>query len=98
MAHQISMIPSQQMRLEQRLTPQLIQSMEILQLPLLALEARVREELEQNPILEEVEPEVSVEPRPTKDEPLNTEANRAEAQSFERLEQMSSDMDFDPGD
>ncbi len=32
------------LRQEQRLTPQLIQSMNILQLPLLALEAKVREE------------------------------------------------------
>ncbi len=92
------MIPSQQMRLEQRLTPQLIQSMEILQLPLLALEARVREELEQNPVLEEVEAEVSEEPRQQKDEPTNTEANRAEAESFERLERMSREMDLDAGD
>jgi RNA polymerase sigma-54 factor len=50
------MLPSQQMRLEQRLTPQLIQAMEILQLPLMALEARLREELESNPVLEVEEP------------------------------------------
>lgn len=98
MAHSLSMIPSQQMRLEQRLTPQLIQSMEILQLPLLALEARVREELEQNPVLEEAEVEIDREPQEQKDEPLNTEANRAEAESFERLERMSREMDFDSGD
>jgi len=43
------------LRQEQRLTPQLIQSMNILQLPLLALEAKVREEMERNPALEEAE-------------------------------------------
>ena len=43
MSQYLSMIPSVQMRLEQRLTPQLIQSMEILQLPLMALEARIRQ-------------------------------------------------------
>jgi len=43
---------SQQMRLEQRLTPQLIQSMEILQLNVIALEQRIDEELERNVALE----------------------------------------------
>lgn len=92
------MVPSQQMRLEQKLTPALIQSMEILQLPLLALEARVREELEQNPVLEETEQEPLQEPKQAKEDPPATEANQAEADGFARLEQMSRDMDFDPGD
>src|SRR5213078_2524482 len=41
-------------RLEQRqlLTPRMIQSMEILQLPLLALEERIEQELQNNPVLE----------------------------------------------
>ena len=43
-------------RLEQRLTPQLIQAMEMLQLPLLLFEQRIKQELEQNPALELVEP------------------------------------------
>lgn len=98
MSHQLSMIPSQQMRLEQRLTPQLIQSMEILQLPILALEARVREELEQNPVLEETEPAISEEAGPAKNETPASEATRAEAESFERLERMSRELDMDPGD
>jgi RNA polymerase sigma-54 factor len=42
------------MRLEQRqlLTPRMIQSMEILQLPLMALEERIEQELQNNPVLE----------------------------------------------
>lgn len=42
------------MRMEQRqvLTPRMIQSMEILQLPLTALEERIDQELQQNPVLE----------------------------------------------
>lgn len=92
------MVPSQQMRLEQRLTPALIQSMEILQLPLLALEARVREELEQNPVLEEVESHAAQEPKPALEDPPATAENQAEAESFARLDQMSRDMEFDPGD
>lgn len=52
MSHYLSQIPSQQMRQEQRLTPQLIQCMNILQLNVTALENRIQEELEKNPILE----------------------------------------------
>ena len=40
----------QEMR--QLLTPRMIQSMEILQLPLMALEERIEQELENNPVLE----------------------------------------------
>jgi RNA polymerase sigma-54 factor len=45
---------SQHMRMEQRmkLAPRMIQSMEILQLPLMALEERIEQELEANPVLE----------------------------------------------
>jgi RNA polymerase sigma-54 factor len=44
----------QSLRLEQRqlLTPRMIQSMEILQMPLAALEERIEQELETNPVLE----------------------------------------------
>jgi RNA polymerase sigma-54 factor len=47
------------MRMEQRqlLTPRMIQSMEILQLPLMALEERIEQELQSNPVLELREPE-----------------------------------------
>ncbi len=97
MSQYLSMLPSQQMRLEQRLTPQLIQSMEILQLPLAALEARIRSELESNPVLEEIE----VAPRtytPAQDEPVRNEVNDQEAESFERLDGMARDLELDPGD
>ncbi len=47
-----------QMRLEQRmkLAPHMIQSMEILQLPILALQERIEQELNSNPVLELDEP------------------------------------------
>ncbi len=98
MSQHLSMIPSQQMRLEQRLSPQLVQSMEILQLPLLALEAKVREELEANPILEEMETEPTVKEAELREDPPNSEANQAEAESFERLDRMSRELELDPGD
>ncbi len=47
-----------EMRMEQRmkLAPHMIQSMEILQLPILALQERIEQELNNNPILEMAEP------------------------------------------
>ena len=47
-----------QMRMEQRmkLAPHMIQSMEILQLPILALQERIEQELNSNPVLEMTEP------------------------------------------
>ncbi len=44
---------SQQLRLSQKLTPQQIQYLKLLQLPSLSLEQRIKTELEQNPLLEE---------------------------------------------
>src|SRR5438034_359899 len=45
---------STSLRMDQRqlLTPRMIQSMEILQLPLMALEERIEQELQNNPVLE----------------------------------------------
>ena len=49
---------SQQMKMDQRmvLAPRMIQSMEILQLPLLALQERIEQEMLSNPVLEQEEP------------------------------------------
>jgi RNA polymerase sigma-54 factor len=47
----------QKMSQVQILAPRMIQSMEILQLPIMALEERIRQELQENPVLEQVEPE-----------------------------------------
>ncbi len=48
------------LRMEQRLklAPQIIQSIEILQLPVMELQERIEQELEQNPVLEIDEPEM----------------------------------------
>jgi RNA polymerase sigma-54 factor len=55
---------SQQMKMSQqmKLAPRMIQSMEILQLPIMALQERIAQELEENPMLErpEGEPEPAV--------------------------------------
>ncbi len=49
----------QEMRQVQKqvLAPRMIQSMEILQLPIMALQERIEQELEENPLLDVVEPE-----------------------------------------
>jgi RNA polymerase sigma-54 factor len=50
---------SASMRMDQRqmLTPRMIQSMEILQLPLMALEERIEQEMQNNPVLDMREPD-----------------------------------------
>jgi RNA polymerase sigma-54 factor len=97
MSQFLSQIPSQMMRQEQRLTPQLIQSMDILQLPLAALEARINEELDRNPMLERVENDhvPAVEPSPP--EPATKEV-AAEAEAFTRLDRLSREYGLDEGD
>ncbi|MFH1883446.1 MAG: RNA polymerase factor sigma-54 [Planctomycetota bacterium] len=87
-----------QMRMEQRmkLAPHMIQSMEILQLPILALQERIEQELNSNPVLEMTEPENpedtdSAEQQPKEDINekelvVNTDNNKVE--DFERLDSL----------
>jgi RNA polymerase sigma-54 factor len=87
-----------QMRMEQRMTlaPHMIQSMEILQLPILALQERLEQELNSNPVLEMSEPEStedtdtdqeqSQEDIEEKDLVLSTDNNKVE--DFGRLESL----------
>ena len=49
---QLSQSFSQRQEMRQLLTPRMIQSMEILQLPLMALEEKIEQEMESNPVLE----------------------------------------------
>src|SRR3954464_15444783 len=71
---------SQQMRTDMRLrmAPRMIQSMEILQLPLMALQERIDQELSENPVLVDLReapaPEAdSEETSPTPEEPASSE-------------------------
>jgi len=91
------------LRQEQRLTPQLIQSMNILQLPLLALESKIREELERNPALEEEESQRPIQPESGNGDPIVGEEGVGaetihEAESFTRLDRLSREYDFDDSD
>ena len=85
-----------QMRMEQRmkLAPHMIQSMEILQLPILALQERIEQELNSNPVLEMTEPSNPEDADSNEEQPqddiddkdlvVNTDNNKVE--DFERLE------------
>ncbi|MCG3138315.1 MAG: RNA polymerase sigma-54 factor [Phycisphaerae bacterium] len=83
------------MRQEQRLTPQLIQSMNILQLNITALEQRIQEELERNPILE-FQPDDGVEAAMPAEESAPAEPPSVQEQNnIEVLEWLSEQYDLD---
>src|SRR3954464_2649833 len=91
---------SQQMRTDMRLrmAPRMIQSMEILQLPLMALQERIDQELSENPVLVDLretstpEPETEVEgeetPAPAVEEPAEFDGDDW-AESFGEAHRMS---------
>lgn len=86
---------SQQMRLGQqmKLAPRMIQSMEILQLPLPALQERIEQELESNIALELIEPgsEEDMPDETEDDAPLDqTELVVGDDHDFERLNEFAS--------
>ncbi len=82
---QQSMVMSQQQRLQMVLAPQLRQSLEMLQLPLLELQTLIRVELEKNPTLEEL---------PLKDEEAEAEAPK-EAEEPEEPKELDFSEDFE---
>ena len=59
----VETILSPQLRQQMKLAPQVIQSIEILQLPMLALVEHVQQELMDNPVLEEVVDDEKDEPK-----------------------------------
>jgi RNA polymerase sigma-54 factor len=78
---------SQSMRLLQKLSPQQIQLMKMLQLPTLALEERIKEEIELNPALEESDSADSEEELYENDEvPDQNEESENELSDFEEPE------------
>ncbi|MHC5110087.1 MAG: RNA polymerase factor sigma-54 [Planctomycetota bacterium] len=96
MSQFLSQSLSQQMRLEQRLTPQLIQSMNILQKPVADLEAHVNEALETNAALEVAEPEQApaVDGQPPAGSVEGGAEHQTNEESFQRLDRMSRDYDL----
>jgi RNA polymerase sigma-54 factor len=92
-----------QMRIEQqmKLAPRMIQSMEILQLSILALQERIEQELNSNPVLEMEEPanpedagavdQQSQDDSGEKDLVVDTDNNKVK--DFERLDSLDDDYD-----
>lgn len=89
----------------QKLAPKMIQSMEILQMPVMALQERIEQEMNENPMLEALdadpnlpeevaEDEEEQDPnRPTEDErELVVQDNQSNTEDFERLANMDSEM------
>lgn len=95
MAEPIKMQLSNQMRLEQqmKLAPHMIQSMEILQLPILALQERIEQELNSNPVLELVEPVESGadESQPAAPESSAPSQQTEKTEDFDRIEELDDD-------
>src|SRR6202165_3663863 len=85
-------------RMDQRmiLAPRMIQSMEILQLPIMALQERIQQELQENPVLEEKE--VPNEESASSDE-VDGQAPEEDQAEFERElvidEGNDEEIDFD---
>lgn len=85
----------------QKLAPKMIQSMEILQLPVLALQERVEQELNENPMLEVDDEELPREANAEKEEanlPAESERelvvkdDQSNTDDFERLANMDNEM------
>jgi RNA polymerase sigma-54 factor len=87
----------------QKLAPRMIQSMEILQLPALALQERIEQEMNENPLLEQQEvdpltPEETEEESPSQDsrseeeKELVVDNDHDNQEDFERLQNMISEL------
>ena len=95
MSQFLSLIPRQALQQQQRLTPQQIQSLNILQLDLLSLESRIEQELDDNPALERASADDMPEAPPIEEPSLDTRsederpmdvAENDSAPDFERLD------------
>src|ERR1700712_5830250 len=74
--------------LQQKLSPQQIQFIKLLQVPTVSLDTRIKEELEENPALEDLsltnlnEPEEQYPDRDPDDDNFNSDEERGEADEF----------------
>src|SRR5262249_6843521 len=77
---------SQRMEQKMILAPRMIQSMEILQLPVMALQERIEHELQENPVLELKENDAEEDGTPAaQEEPEEPLAAQLEEQAIERV-------------
>ncbi|MBN2445988.1 MAG: hypothetical protein JXO22_04650, partial [Phycisphaerae bacterium] len=102
MSQILSQVPRHLLKQEQRLTAQLIQAMDILQLNSLALESRISQEIDSNPALEyspdedghvgETHSDATGEERPDGEQAMVVEEGAP--QEFERLDNLVSEYDW----
>lgn len=90
MDHSMQMTQRLGLRLEQKLSPQLIQSMELLQLPMMELSARIDQEMQENPTLELAEAE---EPRESPESSADDGEFNADETDFDKLSGMDKEWD-----
>ncbi|MFO0936924.1 MAG: RNA polymerase factor sigma-54 [Gemmataceae bacterium] len=91
----LNLSPRMEHSLQLRIAPKMIQSMEILQLPVMALQEKIQQELDENPVLERKDAKAKetgeVEPDFNPDAPLkHDETGDLE---FNRLEELNKDWD-----
>lgn len=84
---------SQKQTQQQRLSPQQIQYIKLLQLPTIALEQRIKEELEMNPVLEEAEPEDAFDEQEELNPADEWESNDTEVEEVEPVDQEEIDWE-----
>ncbi len=84
-----------QQKLQQKLSPQQIQLMKLLQLPTIAFEQRIKEELEENPVLEDAN-ESDMKDEPQEQEESLPETDEVENDSTEELEKEIEEVEKDP--
>src|SRR5437764_8946713 len=87
---------SHRMELQQKLAPHMIQSMEILQLPIMALQERIQQELQENPVLELKETNSEDAP-PGEEDAEEAPAETAEEAADDRAEELVIDETGDNG-
>ena len=89
-----------QQKLQQKLSPQQIQLMKLLQLPTMALEQRIKEELEINPVLEDANDELTQQDERVEDEnsqdesESETEELETEVEEIEKVDDEVSLEDY----
>jgi RNA polymerase sigma-54 factor len=99
MAMEMNLTNRMQMSQQMKMTPAMVQSMEILQLPITALEQRIETELNNNPVLEALGEDADQEPEEDQREYLNKSIDEKElriseddtAESFRRLNDIGAD-------
>lgn len=82
----------QNQSLQQRLTPQQVQYLKLLQLPIIALEQRIKSELEENPMLEESGDEEEMVAQPV-EEPMTAEVMDSVPESMEMGQRETASTD-----